>query len=129
MKDSIGHPSGYLPTDVTDVIRRAAPQAEEQRTLHKDQLSLIHEHQWLNMYVPKIYAGMELSLPRILQIEECLAWADGSTAWVVTLCSGAAWFAGFLDRQLASEIFSDEHVCFAGSGAPTGTASITSTGY
>jgi alkylation response protein AidB-like acyl-CoA dehydrogenase len=81
------------------------------------------------MYVPHACGGLQLPLPEILQIEECLAWADGSTAWVVTLCSGAAWFVGFLDEALSKEVFANPHVCFAGSGAATGTAQVTDTGY
>ncbi len=81
------------------------------------------------MFVPKEFGGLELSLPDGVKIEECLSWADGSTGWVVTLCSGAAWFSGFLSRDVLKDVFSEDQVCFAGSGAPTGTARITKNGY
>ena len=74
------------------------------------------------MYVPKAYGGLGLSLPEILRIEEGLSWADGSTAWVVTLCSGAAWFIGFLNIDLGKNISENDQGCFAGSGAVTGVA-------
>lgn len=110
-------------------IRDTAHEAEAQRRLHNHQLQIIHREKWLRMFVPRAYGGLELTLPQILRTEECLARADGSTAWVVTLCSGAAWFVGFLDPDLSARVFADDHACFAGSGAATGTAQITEDGY
>jgi len=83
----------------------------------------------MKMFVPKKFGGLEFSLPEVLQIEEALAWTDGSTAWVVTLCAGAAWFIGFLHAALAKKIFSSSEPFFAGSGASTGTAEVISDGY
>ena len=123
------HPSDFLPAIVTDQIRSEAFTAEQEKNLTIAQREAIQEQQWLNMYVPKEYGGLGLSLPEILRIEEGLSWADGSTAWVVTLCSGAAWFIGFLNDELAKIIFLEDRVCFAGSGAVTGVAHKTLRGY
>ena len=129
MKVSIKHPSEFLPAMVSDQIRDDAFKGEQEKSLTVTQRNIIHEQKWLNMYVPKAYGGLDLSLPEILRIEEGLSWADGSTGWVVTLCSGAAWFIGFLNNDLAKGIFLNDKVCFAGSGAVTGTASKTLNGY
>src|SRR5258708_30479480 len=126
---AIEHPSHWLDKRVLDVIRDRALEAESLKQLHPDQLNMIHQQRWLKMFVPKKFGGLELSIPEILRIEESLAWADGSTAWVVTLCGGAAWFIGFLDQSLAQEIFSGDLVFFAGSGAITGSAEIIPEGY
>lgn len=126
---AIEHPSHWIDKSVVEEIIRHAPEAESVRDLHSDQLKLIHQQQWLKMFVPKSLGGLELSLPEVLQIEENLAWTDGSTAWVVTLCAGAAWFVGFLEQSLAAEVFSEDHIFFAGSGAITGTAEIIPEGY
>jgi len=125
----IEHPSTFIAHELTDTIRGASAEAEKLRNLHPTQLQIIREQNWLNQFVPKEFGGLELSLPEGVRVEECLSWADGSVGWVVTLCSGAAWFSGFLPRELLTEIFTEEHACFAGSGAPTGTARITETGY
>lgn len=129
MKHRIEHPSAFIASAVTDEIRETAFEAEVLRRLHDRQLTKIFEHNWFNMYVPEKYGGLALEFPDILRIEEGLGWADGSTAWVVTLCSGAAWFTGFLDPDLAREIFEDDRPCFAGSGAVTGIANKTAGGY
>lgn len=110
-------------------ILKLAHQSEALGELHPDILEIAYEQEWFKLYVPTVYGGPGKKLPEILRIEEDLAYVDGSTAWTVTLCSGAAWFAGFLDPELANEIFADRKVCFAGSGAVGGTAQKTEKGY
>lgn len=110
-------------------IRQLAPIAEQEGKLTDDMLKIAYEQQWFKLFVPVVYGGSGKKLPEILELEEDLAYADGSLGWTVTLCAGAAWFAGFLDPQLAREIFADPKVCFAGSGAVGGTARQTKNGY
>ena len=97
--------------------------------LHPDQLTLIYEQKWFKMFVPVEYGGLGWSLPRVLNVEEALSWADGSTGWVVTLCSGAGWFSGFIEPTLLKEMLPPETMCIAGSGAPGGVALATGDGY
>jgi indole-3-acetate monooxygenase len=125
----IHHPTQVLNEQLLTNIIDVSAEAEQCRQLHDIQLQIIRKENWLNMFVPANYGGLALSLPEIIRIEESLSYADASTAWVVTLCSGAAWFIGFLDPAVAAEIFSDKLVCIAGSGAPTGVAEVTSMGY
>jgi alkylation response protein AidB-like acyl-CoA dehydrogenase len=125
----MAHPREFIHENVAERLRSFGSDAERLKNLHAGQLSVIHEENWLNMYVPRNFGGAGLSLLDILRIEEGVAWADGSSGWVVTLCSGAAWFVGFLDPILAIEIFQSENVCFAGSGAINGIAERSSKGY
>jgi len=81
------------------------------------------------MLAPKNAGGMELPLAEVVRLEEDIAAADGSMGWVVTLCAGAGWFAGFLPPGLARDIISSKRVCLAGSGAPTGHADREGDGY
>ncbi len=115
--------------DWTAIIRDHAAGAEQSERLHPAQLELVYQQQWFNLLAPAIYGGQETPLPKLVKIEEALSWADGSLGWVVTLCSGAGWFGGFIDPGLAQSIFAHSHVCLAGSGAATGTARITGNGY
>lgn len=112
-----------------EVILKLAAQSEELGELHPDILEIAYEQEWFKLYVPVAYGGPGKKLPEILRLEEDLAYVDGSTAWTVTLCSGAGWFAGFLNEELAKEVFADRKVCFAGSGAVGGTAQKTDNGY
>ena len=123
------HPSTHLKPEWVKIIRETAPLAEQAGMLHPDQLQLIYKQGWFKFLVPKAYAGLQLALPDMVLLEESLAWANGSLGWVVTLCSGAGWFGGFLSPQIAPELFADPHLCLAGSGASTGTATIVDGGY
>jgi alkylation response protein AidB-like acyl-CoA dehydrogenase len=122
--NSIPHPSSFLDSPSVEVIRKYAAGAEQMRALHPGQLAVIYKNRWFNLYVPDEYEGLDLSLPAGLQIEEALAWADGSVGWTVTLCSGANWFVGFLQQDIAAALFQNETVCFAGSGRPSGIAKM-----
>lgn len=127
--NSLISPYKLLSADVAAQLRSEAEKAESQGNLTDLQWDLVQKHRWLNMYVPKELGGLEMTLPEILRVEEALSWADGSVGWVVTLCSGAAWFVGFLEPSIAGQVFANKNVCFAGSGAVTGSAHITEGGY
>jgi alkylation response protein AidB-like acyl-CoA dehydrogenase len=123
------HPSYLLQPEWTSIIRQHAFAAEEAGMLQPEQLKIIYEQQWFKLLAPKAYGGLEAPLPEQIRMEEALSWADGSLGWVVTLCAGAGWFGGFINAEAAREIFADPKVCLAGSGASTGKAEITETGY
>jgi len=118
-----------IPADQADKLRSFSADAESSGSLHPGQLAIIDEQRWFNLYVPRSHGGLELSLPEGLRMEEALAWTDGSLGWTVTLCSGANWFIGFLQPEIAKDLFSDRRSCFAGSGRASGIARITATGY
>ena len=125
----IAHPSHYFDSEFIETIRSVIPGAEEAGSLHPLQLAIIYERQWFNLFVPKSYNGLQLSLPEGLRLEESVAWIDGSVGWTVTLCGGANWFIGFLQPELSTIIFSNGSVCLAGSGRPSGKATIVNGGY
>ncbi len=125
----IHHPSEYIKVAHARLVRDQSAEAEKLGKLTPAQLELAYQQQWLRLLVPAAYGGAEKPLPGIVKIEEALSWADGSLGWVVTLCSGAGWFGGFISNQIAPEIFTNEKLCLAGSGASTGTATPYKNGY
>jgi alkylation response protein AidB-like acyl-CoA dehydrogenase len=110
-------------------IARYAAHADAARWLHPVQQALIHRRGWLRMLAPRAVGGGEAALPDVVRLEEAIARLDGSTGWTVTLCAGAAWFAGFLPPHLARDILATPRVCLAGSGAPTGVAEREGDGW
>ncbi|KQV54301.1 MULTISPECIES: acyl-CoA dehydrogenase [unclassified Duganella] len=112
-----------------NAIRADAAGAEAAGFLLAGQQALIHQQGWLKMLAPRAAGGAELPLPQVVRLEEAIAEADGSMGWVVTLCAGAGWFAGFLAPDTAREVISTPQVCLAGSGAPTGFADKEGEGY
>jgi hypothetical protein len=123
------HPSKFIQAELVQIIRDTAVESEQLTQLHPLQLAIIHDQKWFQLFVPEIYHGLELSLPKALKLEEALAWTDGSLGWTVTLCAGAAWFIGFLDPEIVSDIFNNDAFCIAGSGKPSGIAKDLSDGY
>ncbi|MBO9729897.1 MAG: acyl-CoA dehydrogenase [Chitinophaga sp.] len=103
-------------------IQQYAAASEQLQSLHPALLELAWKQGWFKLFVPEIYGGPGKTLPEILRLEEAIAAEDGSLGWTVTLCSGAGWFAGFLDPALAHTLFANPKVCFAGSGEVGGTA-------
>lgn len=103
-------------------IHQYAAESEQLQSLHPALLELAWEKGWFKLFVPEVYGGPGKTLPEILRLEEAIAAADGSLGWTITLCSGAGWFAGFLDPALAHTLFANPKVCFAGSGEIGGTA-------
>ena len=88
-------------------IVELAAKSESLGTLDPEILEIAYQQEWFKLYVPKIYGGLGKTLPDILKLEEDLAYLDGSLGWTVTLCSGAGWFAGFLDPDLAKEVVAE----------------------
>lgn len=110
-------------------IARHAPAADAARFLHPVQQALLHQRGWLTMLAPRSAGGAELPLPQVVRLEEAVAAIDGSMGWVLTLCAGAGWFAGFLAPDMARAIIGTPRVCLGGSGAATGDAEEEGDGY
>ena len=78
------------------------------------------ENLW-NIWVPKAFKGREMPLTEGLKQLQSLARIDGSLGWTVTLCSGANFFIGNLQPEVAKELFAQPAI-FGGSGGMFGTA-------
>jgi indole-3-acetate monooxygenase len=118
-----------LPGEDINEIQFQAAIAEKSGGLTPSLLSIIYKHKLFNLYVPAVSGGKEMQLPDAVRLLEYLSSVDGALGWIITLCSGANWFIGFLEKEVAAFFFSDERVCLAGSGAITGKATITDGGY
>jgi alkylation response protein AidB-like acyl-CoA dehydrogenase len=121
--------AGVLGARDTRRIGGFAQAAESANFLTSVQQALIHRRGWLKMLAPRSAGGFELALPAVVRLEEEIAAIDGSMGWVVTLCAGAGWFAGFLAPTVARDIIGTRRVCVAGSGAPTGYADVDGEGF
>ena len=125
----IEHPSSFITTELTASFRNLASEAELLKQLHPEQLAIIYEQKWFQIFIPKQMNGLGLTLPEALQLEEALAWTDGSIGWTVTLCAGAGWFVGFLDPEIIPVVFNQPLVCIAGSGKTSGIATTIADGF
>lgn len=94
----------------------------EENRLSPNTIERIFRNAWTRIWIPKEYYGLEVPLTEGLRLLEYLAKEDGSLGWVVTLTSGANYFARNIKPEVAKKIFTDTRVCFAGSGMIGGTA-------
>ena len=104
------------------ILKDSQLEAINSKTLIKEQLALIYNNNWFNIWVPKSFSGEEYNLVDGLVLLEELAYWDAGFSWTVTLCAGANMFAGFMNPQIASFLFSNPKTCFGGSGAIGGKA-------
>src|SRR6478735_7120509 len=125
----IEHPSAFMKPELIATIRNVASEAEPMKHLHPEQIAIIHQQKWFELFVPVKYNGLGLNLPEALQLEEALAWTDGSVGWTVTLCAGAGWFIGFLDPEIVPVVFDVPNICIAGSGKAAGIAKTIDDGF
>ncbi|WP_234369081.1 acyl-CoA dehydrogenase family protein [Brumimicrobium mesophilum] len=88
----------------------------------KEVLDWTHENNWWNIWVPKEYGGLEYSLTEGLKQLKDFAKIDGTLGWTLTLCSGANFFIGNLQKDVAKELFNTPNICLGGSGGNFGTA-------
>ena len=122
------HPSKLLKEEWVRNLRLYSHVAEEKKELRYNQLNLFYKEHWFKTLVPKRFGGSQWSLNELAAFEEAMAWADGSAGWVFTLCSGAGWFAEFMNESLIHELLKNEKFCIAGSGEVGGTAELLADG-
>jgi alkylation response protein AidB-like acyl-CoA dehydrogenase len=123
------YPYNLIDERIVTALRNDAGISETNGFLSEAQMSVVHEQQWLKIFVPRAFGGLELSLPEAVRLEEEIAHVDGSIGWTVTLCGGASLFVGFLQPGMRKEITDVTNLCIAGSGMDTGTARVASNGY
>lgn len=103
-------------------LQEAQQKSIAAKQLVEEQLCIIYENNWFNIWVPKEYNGLSYSLLEGFRLFKDLAYVDGGMAWTITLCSGANMFAGYMDPMVAKETFQNPKVCFGGSGRANGKA-------
>lgn len=84
--------------------------------LTPEQLELAYRNNWFRLFVRKEFGGAELLLPEALIELAAASRVDGSLGWCVNLGSGASYFSGFLQADVAKRLLSDTKSAFAGSG-------------
>ncbi|HCX25169.1 MAG: acyl-CoA dehydrogenase [Flammeovirgaceae bacterium] len=101
---------------------------KDSRVFSKEVLNWIAKENLWNIWVPKQFGGLELSFKDGLMKLQSLARLDGSLGWTVTLCSGANFFIGNLQPDVAQDIFKSPAI-LGGSGGMFGIATIEGDSY
>jgi alkylation response protein AidB-like acyl-CoA dehydrogenase len=91
----------------------------------------LHDARIFAIFVPRSLGGQELTPTQGLEVLEEIAYADGSTGWVVMAsCVSISTAAAFLGDDLVRRMFSGTRTpVIAGHGAPVGKAVARQGGY
>ena len=82
------------------------------------------------MYVPLSHGGLELDLPKGLEIIEALGRIDGSVGWTAMIGSTNATFLTLLPRETYEQVYRNgPDVIGVGSSQPAGTAEAVDGGW
>jgi alkylation response protein AidB-like acyl-CoA dehydrogenase len=80
------------------------------------------------LFRPVELGGFAASPRRIIEIVERIATVDGSTAWATSIGFGTVFFAGYLPKHGAEEVFADPDQSSAAMFAPLGTVTVDGDG-
>ena len=116
--------------ELAPIIKRRAAEIETERRVPQDLLEALKSLGVFRIFIPYSRGGLELDLPRGLEIIEALATIDGSVGWTAMIGSGSHLFAPLLPHETYDQVYRAEaDVMLAGSIQPVGTAEETEGGW
>jgi indole-3-acetate monooxygenase len=110
-------------------IKAARVDIERERQLPRALVEAIGDAGLFALWLPKAFGGPELNLADYIRVIEELARADGSAAWCATVAACYSRIAGYLQPEIAREIFDSGRTVLAGTINPTGKAFAVDGGY
>ena len=110
--------------------RRRADRTERERRIADDVIAAIDDAGILRMLMPASLGGGAADIMTFNRVIEALAAADASTAWCMAQSLASSHAAGFLDPQIAREVFGAPRaiVAWGPPGGPT-RAQVVDGGY
>ncbi len=90
------------------LLAEHAEETERERRIADAGLAALIDAGLFRMLTPKRCGGYEVNARTWLDVVALIAESCGSTAWVLSLLTHAAWFAGMLGDQARAEIFGDD---------------------
>jgi alkylation response protein AidB-like acyl-CoA dehydrogenase len=93
---------------LTPLLAAAAPRIDAARELPPDVLDAMHAEGMFRLLVPRALGGSELDPATYIQCVEAIAAGDASVAWCMNQGSGCSMSAGYLQPEVAREVFGGE---------------------
>jgi alkylation response protein AidB-like acyl-CoA dehydrogenase len=116
-------------TALAPAIRERGDQIERERRLPLDLVDALKKAGVFRIAMPRAWGGPELDPITQLRVIEALSVADASVGWCAMIGSEGGYLSGFLDQQVAREMYSDIDAVTAVALTPTGKAVKTKGGY
>ena len=117
-----------ISTDHKDITQKTF-KAEDSGRLPDEVLEFIYENHLFKFFVPPDAGGLGLDMPEALALLKEVSKIDGNLGWLLSTGSGASYFYGFMQQEIAARIFSSRESVIAGSGHPSGIAVPAENGY
>ena len=108
-------------SQLVPVIEAAIDRIELERRVPDDIMSALHKAELFRMCLPTWLGGGETTPKVVFQVTEIIASADASTGWCLGQALGCSRMSGFLDREVAHEVFGNPDAVLAW-GPPEGIA-------
>lgn len=111
------------------LLRERSAEIEQARCLPADVVDLLRGTGVFRMALPRSWGGPELNPIQQTEVIEALATGDTSAGWCAMIGMDTPLYAGFLDEQVARELFTDPDMITAGLILPSGRADRVPGGY
>lgn len=116
-------------TDLAPLIRANREAMDGQRRLPDDLVAALKLAGVFRMTMPKEWGGAELDPVTQLRIIEILSKADASVGWCVMVGCDSGFFSGFIDQEVAREMYRDIDAVTGSALTTTGKAVKVDGGY
>ena len=114
---------------LTPIIQEYREEIERGRRLPLPLVEVLKQARVFRMTMPRAWGGAELDPLSQLHIVEALSAADASVGWCVMIGCDSGYLSGFLDQQVAREMYPDLDMVTASSLIPRGRAVKVPGGY
>lgn len=101
--------------ELRPLITKLSDRIEEERRLPEELLEPMHEAGMFRMFLPQDVGGLELDPWTGFEVVEQLSMEDASVGWCAMILSLGAWFAAYLPRGFAQEVFASKQDVLNGS--------------
>src|SRR5438105_11915224 len=107
--------------ELAPLLEAAASRTEQERKIPADVIAAMHDARLFHILLPASLGGAAADLVTYNQVVETLAAADASPAWCLAQALASTHAAGFLDHEIAGEVFATADALVAW-GPPAGVA-------
>lgn len=117
-------------TELTPMLKKNAAEGEQNRRVVEESIQALTDAGLFKLATPKRYGGYETDMRTMLDVSKAIGYADGGTAWVVTLTNVCAWLTGLFPVQAQDEVFgADPDAKVSGVLTPTSTSEKVDGGH
>jgi len=109
-------------SDLTPLLRKHAPWAEENRRLHDETIEALADAGVFKLRRPKHFGGYEADSRTLVDVGTALGQGCGSTSWVASVYWIPTWMACQFPDEVQYEVFATEDVRVCGTLSPSGMA-------